>query len=182
MRGYRTRVLLLLFVVAGVAGMLLDQIHVVSGVLLYRSPQLFGQPWWVGPQFGVATVAAYLGAGRFIPGATSYGRGGRGLARSGGWILGTYLATALVADWNVLLAGLLLMAWVGRVVFERGVCLRGAAYCVAVAAVGTTYEAALTASGAFQYHRPDLAGLPYWLPMLYLHAAPLGLVLARSSE
>ena len=52
--------LAVIWLVGGVAGAACDQIHVQFGVLAYPLPQLWGQPWWVMPNFGVGAVLIAL--------------------------------------------------------------------------------------------------------------------------
>ena len=54
------------FVAGSVGGALLDQLHVRGGVISYKRRRFPRQPWWVAPQFGLATIAiltALLGFG-----------------------------------------------------------------------------------------------------------------------
>ena len=47
------------------------------------------------------------------------------------------------------------------------------AHAVACAVVGVLVEYVLVRLGAFRHIRPDVAGLPLWLPALYMNGAPL---------
>src|SRR5437764_13411562 len=56
----------LAFLLGGVGGAALDRIHVRHGVLTY--PDAAGQPWWVAPQFGIATIGVLESARPFAKG------------------------------------------------------------------------------------------------------------------
>jgi hypothetical protein len=154
--------------VGAVAGVLCDQIHVVGDVIVYRDPLLFGQPWWVPVQYGLAAVVGYLGAHHLRGGSER-------LAVASAWFLGAYLATAVFQRWPLPLAvvlGLIGLARAGRL----GV--RSLVFALAVALFGLVWEAGLTSTGAFSYRHPNLVGVAFWLPALYVNAAPLLLAVA----
>jgi len=157
------------FLLGAVAGTLLDQIHVRSGVLWYAHPVLFGQAFWVPLVFGAgglvlvnshAVFVALAGGG--VPGP---------LAAQALLFVGAYLMTGVAADQPLLVLGVLVTAWAMRVAVapSRELVLAGIAFAVG----GPLFEAALSATGGFSYDRPDLLGVPCWLPALYLHASLL---------
>src|SRR5690242_15179434 len=86
-------------------------------------------------------------------------------------LLVAYLATAVLADRPVVLALVLLIAWLVRVV--RDPTADKLAVATAFALGGPLFEAALSATGGFFYRRPDILGVPLWLPALYLHVSLL---------
>lgn len=149
--------------VGAVAGVLGDQIHVIGGVIVYRDPLLFGQPWWVPVQYGLAAVVGYAGASRL---RASHER----ISVASGWFLGAYLATAVFQRWALPLALVLGVVGLARAVRLGVVCL---AFGLAVALFGVLWEAGLTFTGAFSYRHPNVLGVAFWLPALYLNAAPL---------
>ncbi len=159
------------FLLAAVAGTLLDQIHVRSGVLWYAHPVLFGQAFWVPLVFGTgglllvnshAIFVALAGEGPAAPGP---------LAAQALLFVGAYLMTGVAGDQPLLVLGVLVTAWAMRVAVapSRELVLAGIAFALG----GPLFEAALSATGGFSYDRPDLFGVPCWLPALYLHASPL---------
>ena len=179
---------LLVFVLGGIAGAGLDQIHVRSGVLSYPAPSApppLRQPWWVAPQFGAAFVAIVEAATRVARGRAA----GAGPARAGptgkpatvagdaAWFLGAYGASGAFRRWPKALAAAMYLSWAGRMLRrrQRG---RTALFALALAAGGSGYEHALSGTGAFTYAEPDVGNIPCWLPGLYLHGAPLALDLA----
>ncbi|MDQ1373404.1 MAG: hypothetical protein QOJ09_742 [Actinomycetota bacterium] len=168
------------FLAGAAGGALCDQIHVRGGVLRYRTPRVFDQAWWVAPQFGVAMLAVLrsarvaAGDGRGRPGSVDYLTGTA-------WFLGAYLASAVFRRTPRLLAGVFLATWLARMARrpDRG---RLVPYALMLALAGTTYESRWSATGAFTYTAPDVAGVPLWLPGLYLHGAPLGVDVARGQR
>ncbi len=168
---------LTVFVVGAAAGALCDQLHVQGGVIAYRDPQLLGQPWWILPQYGLAALLGYLAAVGF---RTRLGPAGETVPVAAAWLLIAYVATAVVHGAPSWLAFVLLATWLVRCLIPRYRSTTIMIYCAGAAAVGITYEAILTWTGAFVYHQPDVLGLPYWLPGLYLNAAPLLPAVARA--
>ena len=166
-----------LFLAGGLAGLLYDQIHVRGGVIHYADPLLFGQPWWVGPQYGLATATAVLAGRRFVPARPSTGR----TVVAAGCFLAAYCATAGFNAFAVPLAAALVAVWLAQLLARPAAeQMRAALFCVAVAVVGTSYEAVLTSTGAFRHRRPDVLGVPYWLPALYLLGGLLALAVSPS--
>jgi len=159
------------FLLGAVVGTLLDQIHVRFGVLWYAHPVLFGQAFWVPLVFGAGGLVLVnshaaliaLGGGRPAP------PGPR--AAQATLFVGAYLLTGIAADRPRLVLGVLTAAWLVRVALSpsRELVLAGLAFAVG----GPLFEAALAATGGFSYDRPDLFGVPCWLPALYLHASLL---------
>lgn len=176
------RILGLLFVCGCVGGAFADNVfHVQFGVLSYPHPDLLGQAWWVGPQFGVATIGILLGAGMFAPRVAA--PAARDFVTGAAWFVGAYLASGVV-DHLRLRPELLLGAYLAT--FGARVAARPAAerapvmlYAALLAVGGVLYEGTLAATGAFSYGRPDVYHVAMWLPGIYLHGGPLGLALAR---
>jgi hypothetical protein len=154
--------------VGAIAGVLCDQIHVIGGVIVYRDPLLFGQPWWVPVQYGLAAVVGYVGAWH------ANGASERILVASA-WFLGAYLATAVFQRWPLPLALALGVIGLARTIRLGG---RSLVFGLAVALSGLVWEAGLTSTGAFSYRHPNLVGVAFWLPALYVNAAPLLLAVA----
>ena len=168
---------LLVFVLGSLGGALCDQIHVQSGVLFYASPDVLAQAWWVAPQFGLATIVILLGTRLFQP-QDLPAPPGREIAVASAWFIGAYVASAFAVDNTWLLAGLCAAAFVGRVaVADRRWAVVG--FSAALAAGGSLYEGMLSSTGVFSYAVPLVWTIPAWLPGLYLHGAPLALLVAR---
>jgi hypothetical protein len=163
----------LLFALGALLGTAGDQLHVRSGVLSYArgSPLLFGQALWVPLLFGAASVALVLGHAPLLRLARerSARASRRGLAASVLWFYGAYASTAIFADARLALTAALVGAWAARVALAPATdkVLAGALWAIA----GPLFEAALSATGAFHYRRPDVLLVPVWLPALYLHVS-----------
>jgi hypothetical protein len=165
------------FLLGGAGGAALDRIHVRYDVLSY--PGSPGQPWWVAPQFGIATIAV-LEAARRVGGENR--RGGRELLTGAAWFVGSYAASgpldrrharALTAAFSLCAA-----ARIARREDRR----RVLPYALLLAAAGTAYEHFLAGTEAFSYTRPELGNVPAWLPGLYLQGAPLAVDLVSFLE
>jgi hypothetical protein len=168
------------FAAGWVGGVLVDQIHVRSGVLSDRTPRLAGQAWWVGPQFGVASfpiISSARVAGRDTPVPST-----RQLLSGGAWFLGAYLASAVFQRRPRLLAAVLVVMWLVRVRGRGDDRIRVGVYGLLLALVGSAFEGRWSATGSFTYAAPDIAGVPLWLPGLYLHGAPLAVDVARKLD
>src|SRR5205823_800571 len=97
------------------------------------------------------------------------------------WFLGAYAVSGLLYPWPVAY----LLVSVGAFAFR--LILGGASpwklrllYALLVAVAGGAVESALSAAGVFRHARPDFAGIPAWLPGLYLHVALLGEAFGRA--
>ncbi len=159
------------FLLGAVVGTLLDQIHVRSGVLWYTHPVLLGQAFWVPLVFGAgalvlvnshAALIALAGGSPAPPGPS---------AAQAMLFAGAYLLTGVAPGRPLLVLAVLTAAWLTRVALgpSRELVLAGLAFAVG----GPLFEATLSATGGFSYGRPDLLGVPCWLPALYLHASLL---------
>lgn len=187
---------LALFAGGGVGLALCDQIHVQADVLRYDVGGLFGQAWWVPLQFGVASLAIVAGAAPFVRYRPAPRE--RDFVTGVAWFVAAYAASGVFDAQPEALAAGLALAWLARVAVAEGprerrregpregrrdgVSPRAAlvAYSLLLAAAGTGAEAILSAAGTFEYLHPDFVGVPVWLPLLYLHGAPLALALARA--
>jgi len=164
---------LVVFVLGGIAGVLLDQIHVRYQVLYYPDPWLWGQAWWVAPLFGATALAVLAAADRWLALRPDAGRD-EDVLEAAAMFVAAYWASG---QWHQHPIGL-------SVVYAILLPLRTTrpstiAFAIALAIAGTTFEIGLSSTGAFRYWFPDLFGVPMWLPGLYVHGAPLGLAIAR---
>jgi hypothetical protein len=165
-----------------------DHLHATHGVLYYVKPVLWDQAWWVPLLFAGASLAAVAGATpmRRIFGARAEAAPSvRQVAGDGLAFITAYAYTSFAPPDrpNVTLA-LLGAWWLARVVRGRAPWL--IAYSLVMAVAGSAFEAGWSALGFFYYRHPDLAGVPRWLPGIYLHAAlaagPLERVLRGSDD
>lgn len=162
------------FALGLVGGALVDQIHVQFGVLAYRRPRIAGQAWWVGPQFGVAAIGMVDGAAWVAAQVDD----DPDVRTATAWFLAAYLASGVLRKWPRALATAYVAMWLLRMAGARSR-FAMTAWSLALAAIGTSYESALSSTGAFWYTDPDVARVPVWLPGLYLHGAPLAVSVAR---
>jgi hypothetical protein len=152
-------------------GAALDGIHTHTGTTAYPTPWVLRMAWWVPPLFAGAGVAIGLGRpiARRVVGATPAAPSGARVALAMGLFVLAYalsgvlpLSTAGIAA--VLLALFAVLWWT----CDRTALALGLA--VATAIGGVLVETTLVAQGAFYHLRPDVAGVPVWLPALYLSA------------
>ena len=165
-----------------------DHLHATHGVLWYPHPVLWDQAWWVPLLFACASLAAVAGAtpvrrlfgARVTAPPTVREIAGDGLAFM---IAYAYTSFAPADRPNVTLA-LLAAWWLARVVRGRATWL--IAYSLVMAVAGSAFEGTWSALGFFYYRHPDVAGVPRWLPGIYLHVAlvagPLERVLKGADE
>lgn len=160
---------------AGAVGLtLLDGLHTHTGTIRYPAPLLWRAAWWVPLSFG-----AGLAAGGTLYAFGHHALGGR--RAPPGWsellagllaFVGLYALTGLHAGpaattlAALAAAALGLFAWLDRT-------RAGAALTLVAVVVGPLIEAAYVRLGAFDYARPDLLGVPLWLPALYACGAPV---------
>ncbi len=170
-----------LFVFGGLGGALMDQIHVQFGVLAYQVPAVFGQAIWVAPNFGLATLIMYLATVLWVRQAETAEPApvdGRTIAREAGWFVAAYFASGLFqhATWALAAAYVLLFA---RRMIGRKDALWLTLHAVGLGLGGSGFESVLSSTGVFWYEHPDVAGVPVWLPGVYLHGAPLAMSVVR---
>ncbi|XDD51196.1 hypothetical protein AB3N59_05335 [Leptospira sp. WS92.C1] len=160
-----------MFIILGGIGLAAcDQIHVQFEVLKYFHPGLFGQAWWISPQFMIATFFMYLGA--FVLKKERSDFDSKEFKFAILWFVSAYFASGIFADHPHLLAVIYLLTWFFRMVRSReGNSLIG--FSVILALAGTGAEGLISNAGFFVYTKPDFLLVPIWLPGLYLHGAPL---------
>lgn len=175
----RTPTFLVVFIVGGVGGALLDQIHVRAHVLRYAHPDLAGQPWWVAPQFGIAVVAILVACVAIARRMVS-SRDPMPFVADAMVFVVAYVVTGALrrSPWAV--AVILIVLWMGMLLVHRDRALLLASS-VGLAVVGPVYESLLTWAGAFHYTvTPLVLRDPAWLPLLYLNAGVLAISAARA--
>jgi len=166
------------FVIGGIGGVLLDQIHVRAHALRYAHPDLAGQPWWVAPQFGLAVIA-------ILWAAAAAGRSREVTDRVPLWVdagafIAMYASTGVLHRHPLTTTVALAAVWVMLLVGHKDRA-RIVAISMVLAIVGPVYESALTWTGAFRYTvSPLVFRVPIWLPVLYLNAGVLAGATARA--
>ncbi len=150
-----------------------DHLHATHGVLWYPHPFFWSQAWWVPLLFAGASLAAVAGATplrRLFGAAPAAAPTAREIAGDGIAFAVAYGYTSFApAERANLTLALLAACWLARVVRGRAAWL--VAYSLVMAVAGSAFEAGWSALGFFFYHHPDVAGVPRWLPGIYLHAA-----------
>lgn len=170
--------LLLLAVLAGAIATLCDANHVHTGTLSYPAPFLFGQAWWVFPNFVLAFLAMGLSyawlAARLpasLPTSQSTAPGqASGFVEAVMAFVFVYLLSgfgnAEPALLSVIFYGSFFVRWVAS--YERGWLLLLA---VIMAVAGMLVEGVLSAVGWVSYRHQDIFYVPFWLGGLYMHGA-----------
>jgi hypothetical protein len=163
--------ILYLFLLGATLGTALDAFHVYSGVERYPVPTFLGVAWWVPLLFGAAAVAigcSHVGADLLLrqrrrPVRLVWSLG------EGMWVVLTYVVSASELDsWAKV--GLLGVIYINFWVMA-GRSWQNLVLSVMTAITGTLVEMVLVATGAFSYVHPDMLGVPYWLPCIYLCAS-----------
>lgn len=173
--------LLALIAVGAAGGLIGDQGHVASETTRYidhGGPFIWESPIWFALIVGAMTAATaelrlHLGPAR--PGDALEALGAISA------VIGTYAVTALVHDQPLGPATALVWALAGLTIARYAGGWRELACGVAAAIAGTVGEIILVAAGVFEYGDgiDPLAGVPPWLPALYL---AFGVVAARLGE
>ncbi len=162
-----------LFVVGAILGTALDQLHVMGGATSYARPFAFGQAAWVPLLFGGAVVGfadlhqrvrLAFGGER----ATSL----LAIARDLAIFAAAYALTAFAPLSTAAVTALLIAAFALRAFFVRER-LHRLAHALACGLCGVVAEWLMTGAGLFTHHRADFLRVPFWLPALYMLAAPL---------
>jgi hypothetical protein len=153
------------FCLGAVLGTLLDGIHVYGDVESYPDPLVGRWAWFVPLEFGLAGALA----GALIP--TLERLAGppepppSNLVAELAVIVAAYLSTVVFDDAPVAVTLGLLALLTIRLTYRpvTGDWL----YALIGAVAGPAIEATLSATGAFDYADPDVAGIPIWLPALW---------------
>lgn len=183
-----TRALFWAFIGMAVA-LPLDALHVVTGVLTYRSPDLGLQAFWAVPLFASAGLALgmghrhsatplalrFYGTSRSLPPSTTWAALG-GLAA----LVFAYASSGALQDTPVTALLVYVAVWV-VIVWRVDSDARPALilHSLGSALVGPLVEIAISSTGAFTYARPDVFGVALWLPGIYLNAGAASHLLDR---
>jgi hypothetical protein len=162
------RTALILFLGGGALLTICDAFHTQSGTTAYTHVWALGMAWWTFPLFG-GFVALAGTAYAALHGPIARAKTSR-LAIGVVVFVALYAASAWLPATNaVKLAVLGIGAALLWAAIDRTP--RGALLALGVAAVGTVGEILLIAQGSFWYTRPDVLGVPMWLPGLYAAGA-----------
>lgn len=150
-----------------------DKVHVKFGVLSQNDQSFFGQAWWVWPVFGVMCVGLLPGyaivRGLFRKPPTQKSLGG--LLSSALVFFAAYAITGPYAHETLLLSVALPLAWIPRVAARRRT--EAVVFSLILAVMGPVTESVFSLLGFFAYAEPDILGVPFWLPGIYLHGGLL---------
>lgn len=166
------RLLASLFVTGAIVGPFFDGFHSHSGTLSYPQPWIFKMAWWVPLLFGAAGVAVGTGALTWdtwfsrLPAIRPISEIIAGLLLFG---LQYFASGFLKLSPTLALVFLGLFALANWILMDCT--LVGLFFSLVTALVGCLVEITLIAFGLFFYHQPDLWGIPFWLPFLYISAA-----------
>lgn len=159
---------LVLFLLGGAALTVCDGFHTHSGTTTYPTPVFLRMAWWTPLLFG---MTAGFGGFLFALGCRALGaRRKPTVARIVAastlfctlYFASGFLPVDSVSKTALLFAGALVCFTISDRTWQ-GALLAGVA-----AVAGCAVEITLSRLGAFSYVRPDVWGIPYWLPCLYL--------------
>src|SRR5262245_22248938 len=167
------RTVALLALLGATLGVALDAMHVLSGTTRYTSPTwspTWVVAWWTFPLFASAAVALGLAPcaieralGRAIPPVT-----GRQVGIALALFVVAYLTSCVVHG----AIGALVIAAIGAgawwIADRRPI---GIVHALVAAIGGPAVEITLVRAGLFLHSGTELAGVPIWLPCLYLCAS-----------
>lgn len=164
--------ILLLFGVGGIIGATCDGFHSHADILAYPNEWFLKMAWWVPFLFGAATLTiaySHLFYDRTVHlprRALSWGDVIGGLV---GFMVvyaaSAFLPTSDIAKTFILGAAVFLMTWWWNHSWHALPPM------LVTAIVGCSIEMTLSHFGHFQYLRPNVWGIPMWLPMLYAAAS-----------
>jgi hypothetical protein len=176
----------IMFVLGATLGSALDAIHTWSGMTAYPSPVFLRAAWWTPLAFGVAGLATGLA----YPWLERSTRRDVAVARTPREALVAFAAFTLLylvsGFWRAESGAKAAVVAFGAVyMWLRFARTRAAALmAIAAAIVGPAVEAVLVATGLFLHLKPDVLGVPLWLPPLYaagsIASGLVGLVLSLS--
>lgn len=162
--------LLRLFIFGALVGSFFDGFHTYGGMTSYPHPIVFRMAWWTMPLFGGAFVLLGLTYAALRRGDQTGPRRPSlwvGFAVFGAlYFMTGFLPAGHVTKLAILLGGFALL--VARVDRSRAAWGTG----LIAAFAGPAFELVLVKLGVFAHLEPDLAGLPIWLPGLYLASGP----------
>jgi hypothetical protein len=157
-----------------------DHLHATYGATAYARPVVWNQAWWVPLLFSLAVPFIVFLAGptrRLLGGEPLPMPTARQIVGDGIQFVTAYVFTAFAHEQGALLTGVMLGWWVGRAV--RGAPAWVAVYAIFVGLGGALFEAGWSGIGMFHHNHRDVLGVPFWLPMLYMHGALLAAPVER---
>lgn len=165
--------LAVLFLVGAPVFCVLDGFHTFSGTTEYTDPWLLRMAWWTPVLFGsvVAGGGAIYAIGHLRMRGPSELPSWPALGAALSCFGALYFATGFwKAESPIKLAAVMLGAALMWAIADRS--WQGAVLCIVSAVGGCAVEITLVSLGAFRYLEPDVLGVPWWLPGLYVAAGP----------
>jgi hypothetical protein len=159
---------IVLFVVGGAVLTVCDGFHTHSGTTAYAQPVFLLMAWWTPLLFG---ATAGFGGALFAVGCRLLGTPRKPthaqIAAASVLFVAIYFASGFLPlssapKTALLFAGTLVCFAISDRTWQ------GALLAVVAAICGCAVEITLSHAGAFWYVQPDVWGIPYWLPCLYL--------------
>ena len=166
------RAALVLLLLGGTVGPVLDGLHTFSGATWYAVPQFLESVWWCPPLFAGAALSIGLGrlATEKLLGVPLVDPGARTAALSMAAFVAAYACSAFLPVSELSKAVWLLT--LAAIVFIRLDPSRAAALGALSAGLGGwLVEHTLVGQGLFFHRDTMLDGIPLWLPPLYFTAA-----------
>ncbi len=155
-------------------GPLLDRAHAMTGAIVYDTPVTFiGVPWWV----TLVYTGAALGIGLSHPALDQLLLRRQKLKLSPAMVGAGFIAMSVlwIGSGVLPLSNVFIAVTIGFgamfmwLVFDRT--WQGAALALATGMCGVFVESTLVRFGLFHHAKPDLWGLPVWLPCVYFAAS-----------
>lgn len=176
------------FIIGGLSGAILDQFHVLNGVLTYTAPGIINQPLWVAPQFGVAftiiLIASFMISKQISLHVSqlTYEQNFKKLIPASIFLfIASYLITAFLKNSNLIIVLLTFLFLISLALMPKSANFKRHTLIMAIllAIGGSFYEMSLTKFSVFHYNVNTIHGIPYWLPFLYINGAFAAVVLGR---
>jgi hypothetical protein len=159
-----------LALLGALVGPLLDRAHAWTGAIAYDTPVTpLGVPWWVTLVYMGAALAIGLthpALDRVLgrPQKVALSPAVLGLGFAGMTVL--WVASGLL-PWSNGVIALVLLAGAGVMLAAFDRTWQGALLALGTGLGGVVVEVTLVRLGLFHHRRPDVWGLPLWLPCLY---------------
>jgi len=166
----RIRQVLGLALLGATVGTLFDWEHVVHGAIAYTRPVPLGIAWWTPLLYSGAALAIGLShpmADRWLERLEVRPRTPLRLATAMICFLGIWYATGALPLSSAIVAALLMPPSLG-VWWAFDATRAGLAMAITTALAGVGVEATLVGLGVFRHRSPDVFGVAWWLPSIYI--------------
>ncbi len=160
-----------LFLLGALVGTVLDAFLVYNGVKVYSSPDILGVSWWSPFLIGLGFIIIGY-ADPFLLPLLGYIRPAFPLTvslRGISWLFLVYVLIEVGLEAHLQTGQLLIVLVLYYLLAEKH--WQQLLLAIVVAITGTLIEMILVSSHVFSYHTPDVFGVPFWLPLLYICAS-----------